>query len=102
MNETLFEENRDILMMKLSGRHVDTETLLSVTPEEIAEALLIRRKALKDQLPNIVKNLDNEAEALTPKLNKIKEKNEKIKKKYLKLKNKEMPIKRRQGKSGKN
>ena len=76
MNETLFEEDRDILMMKLSGRHVDTETLLSVTPKEIAEALLIRRKALKDQLPNIVKNLDNEAEALTHKLNKIKEKNE--------------------------
>tara|TARA_B100000287_G_scaffold433942_1_gene497003 strand:+ start:539 stop:1420 length:882 start_codon:yes stop_codon:yes gene_type:complete len=86
MNETLFEEDRDILMMKLSGRHVDTETLLSVTPEEIAEALLIRRKALKDQLPNIVKNLDNEAEALTPKLNKIKEKNEKIKKKISEIK----------------
>ena len=65
---------------------MDTETLLSVTPEEIAEALLIRRKALKDQLPNIVKNLDNEAEALTPKLNKIKEKNEKIKKKISEIK----------------
>ena len=46
MNETLFEEDRDILMRKLSGRHVDTETLLSVTPKEIAAALLIRRKAL--------------------------------------------------------
>lgn len=86
MNETLFEEDRDILMRKLSGRHVDTETLLSVTPKEIAAALLIRRKALKDQLPNIIKNLDNESEALTPKLTKIKEKNEKIKIKISEIK----------------
>ncbi|MBD51123.1 MAG: hypothetical protein CMB08_04300 [Euryarchaeota archaeon] len=86
MNETLFVKDRDILMMKLSGRHVDTDTLLSVTPKEIAEALLIRRKALKEQLPNIIKNLDNESEALTPKLIKIKEKNEKINKKISEIK----------------
>ena len=86
MNETLFEEDRDILMRKLSGRHVDTETLLNVTPKEIAAALLIRRKALKDQLPNIIKNLDSESEALTPKLTKIKEKNEKIKIKISEIK----------------
>ena len=64
-------------MMKLSRYHVDTESLLSVTPKEIAESLLIRRRALKDQLPNIIKNLDNESEALTPKLAKIREKNQK-------------------------
>ena len=86
MNETLFEDDRDILMRKLSGRHVDTETLLSVTPEEIVAALLIRRKALKDQLPNIIKNLDNESEALIPKLTKMKEKNEKIKIKISEIK----------------
>lgn len=72
--------------MKLSGQHVDTESLLSVTPEEIAKTLLIRRKALKDQLPNIIKNLDNESEALAPKLAKIKEKNEKIKEKISEIK----------------
>ena len=65
-------------MMKLSRYHVDTESLLSITPKEIAESLLIRRRALKDQLPNIIKNLDNESEALTPKLAKIREKNQKI------------------------
>jgi len=65
-------------MMKLSRYHVDTESLLSITPKEIAESLLIRRRALKEQLPNIIKNLDNESEALTPKLAKIREKNQKI------------------------
>ena len=65
---------------------MDTESLLSVTPEEIAKTLLIRRKALKDQLPNIIKNLDNESEALAPKLAKIKEKNEKIKEKISEIK----------------
>ena len=55
MNETLFVEDRDILMMKLSARRVDTEALLDVTPKDIAEALLIRRKALKEQLPNIIR-----------------------------------------------
>ena len=88
MNQTPFEHYRDILMMKLSGHHMDTEDLLRITPKEIAESLLIRRTVLKDQLPNIIKNLDNESESLTPKMAKILEKNNKINFKISEIKNK--------------
>jgi hypothetical protein len=66
-------------MVKLTGRHMETDTLLRVTPKEIAESLLLRRRVLKEQLPNIVKTLDGEGESLSPKVKKIKEKNETIK-----------------------
>ena len=51
--------------------------LLNVTPQEIAEQLLTRRKVLREQLPNIIKTLDGESESLSPKVIKIKEKKEK-------------------------
>ena len=46
---------------------MDTEALLAVTPEEMAQALLMRRQVLKDELPNVIRNLEAEEEALEPK-----------------------------------
>ena len=46
---------------------MDTEALLAVTPEEMAQALLIRRQVLKGELPNVIRNLEAEEEALEPK-----------------------------------
>ena len=47
---------------------MDTEALLAVTPEEMAQALLMRRQVLKDELPNVIRNLEAEEEALEPKV----------------------------------
>ena len=66
---------------------METDTLLRVTPKEIAESLLLRRRVLKEQLPNIVKTLDGEGESLSPKVKKIKEKNDVINQKISQFKN---------------
>ena len=47
---------------------MDTEALLAVTPEEMAQALLMRRQVLKDELPNVIRNLEAEEETLEPKV----------------------------------
>ena len=47
---------------------MDTEVLLAVTPEEMAQALLMRREVLRDELPNVIRNLEAEEEALEPKV----------------------------------
>ena len=47
---------------------MDTEALLAVTPEEMAQALLMRRQVLRDELPNVIRNLEAEEEALEPKV----------------------------------
>ena len=47
---------------------MDTEALLAVTPEEMTEALLMRRQVLRDELPNVIRNLEAEEEALEPKV----------------------------------
>ncbi|MBT5613352.1 MAG: hypothetical protein HOJ64_00575 [Euryarchaeota archaeon] len=56
---------------------MEIDALLNVTPQEIAEQLLTRRKVLREQLPNIIKTLDGESESLSPKVLKLKEKNDK-------------------------
>ncbi len=47
---------------------MDTEALLAVTPEEMTQALLMRRQVLRDELPNVIRNLEAEEEALEPKV----------------------------------
>ena len=47
---------------------MDTEALLAVTPKEMAQALLMRRQVLRDELPNVIRNLEAEEEALEPKV----------------------------------
>jgi len=66
-------------MVNLIRRAMEIGALLNVTPQDIAEQLLTRRKVLREQLPNIIKTLDGESESLSPKVIKIKEKNDKNK-----------------------
>ena len=41
---------------------------MSVTPDELASALLNRRILLKDSLPGVIRNLEAEEDSLSPKL----------------------------------
>jgi len=50
---------------------MDTEALLAVTPEELAQALLLRRQVLKEELPNVIRTLEAEEESLEPQLQRI-------------------------------
>ncbi len=47
---------------------MDAETLLQVTPEQLAKALLDRRHLLKDQLPTVIRTLEAEEQNLAPKV----------------------------------
>lgn len=47
---------------------MDTKALLAVTPEELAQALLVRRQVLKEQLPNVIRNLEAEEDSLQPRV----------------------------------
>ena len=50
---------------------MDTEALLKVQPEELANALLRRRLMLKETLPGVIRNLEAEEEALSPKVERL-------------------------------
>ena len=50
---------------------MDSEALLVVTPEELAQALLLRRQVLKEELPNVIRTLEAEEEALEPRVQRI-------------------------------
>ena len=47
---------------------MNVEQLLEVKPEELAEGLLARWKALEEQLPNVIRNLEAEEESLSPRV----------------------------------
>lgn len=50
---------------------MDSEALLALTPEELAQALLLRRQVLKEELPNVIRTLEAEEEALEPRVQRI-------------------------------
>ena len=50
---------------------MDTEALLTVTPKELAQALLLRRQVLKEELPNVIRTLEAEEESLEPRVQRI-------------------------------
>ena len=50
---------------------MDSEALLAVTPEELTQALLLRRQVLKEELPNVIRTLEAEEEALEPRVQRI-------------------------------
>ena len=50
---------------------MDPEALLAVTPEELAQALLLRRQVLKEELPNVIRTLEAEEESLEPRVQRI-------------------------------
>ena len=57
----------------LGRLHMDAETLLRVSPEELAQALLNRRRLLKDQLPTVIRTLEAEEQNLAPKVDRAVE-----------------------------
>jgi len=50
---------------------MDPEALLAVTPEELSQALLLRRQVLKEELPNVIRTLEAEEESLEPRVQRI-------------------------------
>tara|TARA_A100001388_G_scaffold96936_2_gene70699 strand:+ start:56447 stop:57277 length:831 start_codon:yes stop_codon:yes gene_type:complete len=52
----------------VGGIAMDVQQLMEVKPEMLAEGLLARWKALEEQLPNVIRNLEAEEEALAPKV----------------------------------
>ena len=52
---------------------MDAEALLRVSPEELAQALLNRRRLLKDQLPTVIRTLEAEEQNLSPKVDRAVE-----------------------------
>ena len=50
---------------------MDTGTLLKVKPEELARELLQRRIVLKESLPGVIRNLEAEEDALSPKVERL-------------------------------
>ena len=51
---------------------MDTSELMRATPDELASALLNRRMMLKDSLPGVIRNLEAEEDALSPKVDRMK------------------------------
>ena len=67
---------------------MDTEQLLTVSPEDMARALLARRQMLKEQLPTVIRTLEAEEQKLAPKAKKALESNKIINTKVSELKDK--------------
>ncbi len=65
---------------------MNTDELLSVSPEEMAKSLLARRQLLKQQLPTVIRTLEAEEQNLVPKAKKALEINKKINSKVSDLK----------------
>lgn len=51
---------------------MDTAALMRVEPSELAVSLLQRRRVLKESLPGVIRNLEAEEDALSPKVERIK------------------------------
>ena len=47
---------------------MDSQALLQVSPEVLAQALLDRRTLLKDKLPTVIRSLEAEEEKLEPRV----------------------------------
>lgn len=53
---------------RLEPNTMDVQQLIDVKPNELAEGLLARWRALEEQLPNVIRNLEAEEEALSPRV----------------------------------
>ena len=47
---------------------MEVDELLAIGPEQLAQALLVRREVLKQELPNVIRNLEAEEESLEPRV----------------------------------
>ena len=52
----------------LGRLHMDADALMQVSPDDLAKALLDRRRLLKDQLPTVIRTLEAEEQNLAPKV----------------------------------
>ena len=48
---------------------MEVDELLAISPEQLAQALLVRRQVLKQELPGVIRNLEAEEESLEPRAN---------------------------------
>ena len=59
------------MQVRLCPDPLEPEALLAVTPGELSQALLLRRQALKEELPNVIRTLEAEEESLEPRVQRI-------------------------------
>ena len=48
---------------------MEVDELLAISPEQLAQALLVRRQVLKQELTGVIRNLEAEEESLEPRVN---------------------------------
>ena len=47
---------------------MEVDELLAISPEQLAQALLVRRQVLKQELPGVIRNLEADEESLEPRV----------------------------------
>jgi len=67
---------------------MEVDELLSISPEQLAQALLVRRQVLKQELPGVIRNLEAEEESLEPRVKRAVESHRKANEKVALLKEK--------------
>ena len=66
--------------------HMESDGLLAVTPDQLAQALLDRRVLLKEQLPTVIRTLEAEEQNLAPKVSRSGDKHKQANEIVAKLK----------------
>lgn len=67
---------------------MEVEELLAISPEQLAQALLVRRQVLKQELPGVIRNLEAEEDSLEPRVKRADESHRKANEKVALLKEK--------------
>tara|TARA_B100001123_G_scaffold314760_1_gene352262 strand:- start:7 stop:837 length:831 start_codon:yes stop_codon:yes gene_type:complete len=67
---------------------MEVEELLAISPEQLAQALLVRRQVLKQELPGVIRNLEAEEDSLEPRVRRADESHRKANEKVALLKEK--------------
>ena len=65
---------------------MEVEELLAISPEQLAQALLVRRQVLKQELPGVIRNLEAEEDSLEPRVKRADESHRKANEKVALLK----------------
>jgi len=65
---------------------MEVDELLAISPEQLAQALLVRRQVLKQELPGVIRNLEAEEESLEPRVKRAVESHSKYNDKVALLK----------------
>tara|TARA_B100000029_G_scaffold313729_1_gene306166 strand:- start:3872 stop:4702 length:831 start_codon:yes stop_codon:yes gene_type:complete len=65
---------------------MEVDELLAIRPEQLAQALLVRRQVLKQELPGVIRNLEAEEESLQPRVKRAVESHRKSNEKVALLK----------------